>query len=507
MTVTYLLYKEPFRPQYHFTPSRHWMNDPNGMVYYEGEYHLFYQHHPESSVWGPMHWGHAVSTDMVNWEHLPIAFCPDEHGAIFSGSAVVDWNDSSGFFHGGHGLVAIFTHHDEDSSGRVRQRQSLAYSRDKGRSWEMYAHNPVLSDTEIVDFRDPKVIWHASSQKWIMSLAANDHIRFYSSPDLLEWAFESSFGHDDGNHDAVWECPDLFELAVEGQQGVSKWVLLVSVGDDPNVPEGSRTQYFIGQFDGQRFVCEDEPDTVRWLDDGRDNYAGVTFSDLPPTDGRRILMGWMSNWKYANLTPTEAWRGSMTLPRELKLLHGETGTELIQVPVKELEQLRADHTQWSEVPVMPGVNPVRQVEGRQLEIIAQFEPGDASEFGFRLRLSDREETVVGYRVQDAELFVDRTRSGETAFHPAFAAEHSTALSLQSGKLYMRMFIDWSSIEVFGNEGQVVMTDLIFANPNSTGVEVYSKGGTARLISLDVYQMKSVYDTGQQEVASTLAATR
>ena len=330
---------ETFRPQYHFTPATGWMNDPNGMVYYEGEYHLFYQHYPDSTVWGPMHWGHAVSKDMIHWEHLPIALYPDSLGYIFSGSAVIDWKNTSGLgTEKTPPMVAIYTYHDPegDRAGRIDfQTQGIAYSFDKGRTWTKYEHNPVLPNPGIRDFRDPKVSWNEVSNQWVMTLAVKDHIEFYSSPDLKKWSKLSEFGNAIGAHGGVWECPDLFPL--KDEQGNTKWVLFVSI--NPGGPQGgSATQYFVGDFDGKNFVPQDT--TTRWIDYGADNYAGVTWSDIPASDGRRLFIGWMSNWQYANVVPTQAWRSATTLPREVTLLKNETAYELKFKPVVELEKIQ-----------------------------------------------------------------------------------------------------------------------------------------------------------------------
>ncbi|MDH5381668.1 MAG: glycoside hydrolase family 32 protein, partial [Cyclobacteriaceae bacterium] len=297
--------QEKYRPQYHFTPPSQWMNDPNGMVYYEGEYHLFYQHYPDSNVWGPMHWGHAVSKDMVSWEHLPIALYPDTLGYIFSGSAVIDWNNSSGLGNDLHPpMVAIFTYHNPIGAeeGRIDyQTQGLAYSLDKGRTWTKYENNPVLKNPGIIDFRDPNVAWNETLQQWVMILAVKDHIEIYTSPNLIAWEKQSEFGQTIGGHGGVWECPDLFTLT--DNNGIERWVMLLSI--NPGGPQGgSATQYFIGNFDGKTFTPMDS--ITRWVDHGADNYAGVTWSDIPKSDGRRLFMGWMSNWQYANVVPTYA---------------------------------------------------------------------------------------------------------------------------------------------------------------------------------------------------------
>lgn len=293
-------YNDAYRPQYHFTPASGWMNDPNGMFYYEGEYHLFYQHYPDSTVWGPMHWGHAVSKDLIHWEHLPIALNPDKNGYIFSGSAVVDWKNTSGLgTKESPPIVAIFTYHDPVGAEAGRndfQTQGISYSVDKGRTWKVYEQNPVLKNPGIADFRDPKVSWNDMSKQWVMALAVKDHIEFYGSPDLKQWTKLSEFGNTLGNHGGVWECPDLFPLKDEA--GNTKWVLFVSI--NPGGPQGgSATQYFIGDFDGRNFIPQDSVE--RWIDYGADNYAGVTWSDIPEDDGRRLFIGWMSNWQYANV--------------------------------------------------------------------------------------------------------------------------------------------------------------------------------------------------------------
>ncbi len=341
-------YAEQYRPQFHFSPEAHWMNDPNGLVYLDGEYHLFYQYYPDSNVWGPMHWGHAVSPDMIHWKHLPVALFPDSLGYIFSGSAVADVKNTSGLGSAENPpLVAIFTYHDpigEKNGSNKFQNQGLAYSIDKGRTWTKYPGNPVLKSPGIRDFRDPKVFWHNESDKWIMILAVNDRVHLYSSPNLLDWTFLSEFGQGIGAHGGVWECPDLFRIKVRGTNEM-KWVMLVSI--NPGGPNGgSATQYFVGNFDGTNFIKENKE--IQWVDWGRDNYAGVTWSNVPESDGRRLFLGWMSNWQYANVVPTHVWRSAMTVPRELALMHTGDGYLLVSNPVRELESLRTEKTQLYE---------------------------------------------------------------------------------------------------------------------------------------------------------------
>nr|WP_275983763.1 glycoside hydrolase family 32 protein [Paenibacillus hamazuiensis] len=486
----------------HFSPAAGWMNDPNGMVYYEGEYHLFYQYYPDGTRWGPMHWGHAVSPDMVQWKHLPIALAPDEHGTIFSGSAVVDWRDTTGFFRGGSGLVAIFTQHDTDpGTGKQRQRQSLAYSSDKGRTWTMYAGNPVLSEPELADFRDPKVFWYEPKRQWVMVISAADHIRFYRSDDLKSWELTGQFGNDgQGSHDGVWECPDLFELPVDGgAAGLKKWVLIVSIGERPDLPEGSRTQYFVGSFDGDMFHNDNPAETVLWLDAGRDNYAGVTWSDIPEEDGRRLFIGWMSNWKYANLTPTDKWRGAMTIPRELRLYDSGQGVRLRQFPVRELEELRKSAVHVTSAALRDGERKLLIECGGLLDMEAQFEWDEGtSEIGLILRMSESEseETVIGLDTATLRLFADRTRSGDSGFHPLFACRHDAVLEEPAGerKLKLRMIMDRCSVEVFANDGSAVITDLVFPLArDKIRMEAYVNGGRAT-VQAEAIELQSIYST-------------
>ncbi|MFZ2988121.1 glycoside hydrolase family 32 protein, partial [Ideonella sp.] len=316
-----------YRPALHFTPAAHWMNDPNGLVFHQGVYHLFFQYYPEGLSWGPMHWGHASSTDLLRWEEHPIALYPDPLGLIFSGSVVWDERNLSGLAPAGSApLVAIFTHHDSAAAraGAISwETQSLAWSVDNGLTWTKYAGNPVLKNPGLRDFRDPKVFWLAETGRWVMSLSTGTQIAFYSSADLKDWQLTSKFGADAGSHGGTWECPDLFSLPLNGRQ---RWVLLVSLtSGGPN--GGSATQYFIGDFDGQRFTPEHHD--VRWLDLGCDNYAGVTWSG---TGERRVFIGWMGNWDYAKVVPTAPWRSAMTLPRELSLREVSGQTRLAARP-------------------------------------------------------------------------------------------------------------------------------------------------------------------------------
>jgi fructan beta-fructosidase len=467
---------DAYRPHFHFSPPTGWMNDPNGFVFFEGEYHLFYQHLL------PRHWGHAVSPDLIHWEHLPIALEPDELGEIWSGSAVVDWHDTSGFFGGKAGLVAIFTHWLNG-----RQQQSIAYSTDLGRTWTKYAGNPVIPNEELPDFRDPKVLWHAPTARWVMVVAAGQSIRFYTSPDLKTWTFTSAFDDPHPPTQSVWECPDLFVLPVEGVPDETRWVLFISIGS----AAGWTMQYFAGRFDGTTFQAEQIGDTPHGLEYGSDCYAAQSCSDVPPEDGRRLVFGWMGNWAYSHLAPTGAWQGAMTIPREFKLKRLHDRLYLIQEPVAELQTLRGQARRWAGERVSPGTNLLAEVRGTRLEIIAKFTPGDAEEFGFRVRVGEGEQTTIGYRVETARLFVDRTESGVVDFESRFAACHEAPLEPTDGQITMHIFVDHSSVEVFGGAGEVAITNLVFPKPGSDGVELYTVGGEVVVQSLEVYTLGSV----------------
>ncbi|SMQ64960.1 levanase [Bacillus sp. OV166] len=487
------LYKEKYRQQFHFSPEEKWMNDPNGMVFFNNEYHLFYQYHPFGTTWGPMHWGHAVSKDLIHWEQLPIALYPDEHGAIFSGSAVVDWNNTSGFFQNGPGLVAIYTSADNyPDSERPRQRQSLAYSTDNGRTWTKYEGNPVLSDVNITDYRDPKVFWHEETNKWVMVLATGQSITIYTSPNLKDWEFASEFGNNAGSHDGVWECPDLFQLPVDGDENIQKWVLFVSIGDNHDFKEGSRTQYFIGDFDGTTFVNENTDETILWIDHGRDNYAGVSWSDIPAEDGRRIYIGWMSNWRYANQVPSEDWRSAMTLPRELSLTSSEDGVRLVQKVVPEINSIRKGSQGYQNLTIESNQPTSFNMFSPLMEVNMEFEKQTSNSFGIVLQSSEDEKTVIRYDVEKELISVDRTNAGDNSFSESFPAVQNASLKTKNDRIKLQIFIDASSIEVFANDGKVVFTSLIFPNQPYEKIVLFSNEGNIRVSSLKLTELDSIW---------------
>ncbi|MDQ1301730.1 MAG: fructan beta-fructosidase [Chloroflexota bacterium] len=473
-----------YRPIYHFTPPANFINDPNGMVFYRGEYHLFYQHNPYGATWVHMSWGHAVSPDMLRWRHLPVALPEADGVMIFSGSAVVDWQNTSGFGAGTDPpLVAIYTGH-----AAAEQAQCIAFSLDAGRAWTKYAGNPVIAIGSR-NFRDPKVFWHASTARWIMVVVLADQhcVRFYGSPDLRHWEHLSDFGPA-GSVAGVWECPDLFPLPIEGERDATRWVLKLDVSPQ-HLPAGLCGQYFIGQFDGVQFVNDNPPDLALWADRGSDFYAAQSWADVPTADGRRLWLAWMSHWKYANVTPTAPWRGAMTLPRALALRRSPEGLRLVQRPAAELETLRRAHFGRAGLPVGDANRQLQAagMAGDALEILADFRLGTASEVGLRVRVGADEATVVGYDVAAQEIFVDRTRSGDASFSADFPDRHTAPLPAETGRVRLRIFVDRCSVEVFGGAGQAVLTDLIFPAPASRGLEVYSTGGEAFVERLDIWQ--------------------
>jgi fructan beta-fructosidase len=491
---------EAHRPRFHFTPPAGWMNDPNGMVYHNGQYHLFYQHNPDSTVWGPMHWGHAVSKDLVRWEHLPIALYPDSLGTIFSGSAVVDVNNTSGLGTAQNpAMVAIFTSHNAEGEKAGRkdfQTQSMAYSTDNGRTWRKYEGNPVLPNPGIRDFRDPKVSWHQPSKQWVMILAVTDHVEIYGSKNLKSWNKLSDFGKTYGDHSSVWECPDLFPLELDGKQ---KWVMLVSNFGGPN--GGSATQYFTGDFDGRNFTPDAPAATTRWLDYGKDNYAGVTWANVPANDGRRLFMGWMSNWQYANVVPTATWRSAMTIARELSLKNTAAGIRVISQPVKELAALRGasvrlpSRTIEGEVDITGEVSYVPTGELR-LSFDAAMESKD---FGIQLSNPQGQQVRIGYEPAGKRFYVDRTASGKHDFSKDFSGRHYAPRLSKENFVSLHLVIDVASVELFADNGEVVMTEIFFPDAPYNQLKLFSKEGAVKITTGEFTPLKPVGE-GSPKVA-------
>jgi beta-fructofuranosidase/levanase len=627
-------FNEPFRPVFHFTPAENWANDPNGLVFFDGEYHLFYQHNPLGIRWGHMSWGHAVSRDLVHWDHLPVALRETDEFMAFSGSAVVDRKNTSRFGSEGRPpLVAVYTAYRPDSG---HQSQYIAYSLDRGRTWTQYSDNPVL-DINSTDFRDPKVFWYEPDGKWLMVIAlpTERKVRFYSSEDLKTWKRLSDFGPA-GAIGGAWECPDLFELPVKGLPGQTRWVLQVDL-DRRAFAGGSGGQYFIGTFDGQRFVTDAPPPKIhvphgeslgafdngtlgtwaiegkafgtgpgkavgmagagclhsgangdnrlgratspslvlnagylnflvgggrdaerlavellvddqvvrsttgfngdvldwvswdiaefrgrkarvrirdesdglwghlvadqfmlsrlparssihrgRWVDYGKDFYAVTSWSNTP---SRRIWLAWMNNWHYGQDLPTAPWRSAMTIPRQVGLRVAGGGIRLVQTPVSELNQLRGEEFRLDSV-VLDGEREL-SLRGTSLEIEAVFDPGDAAAFGLVVFQNDQHGTEIGYDRDRCEIYVDRTRSGNTDFHPLFSSRIPAPLEVNSqGLVRLHIFLDRSSVEVFGNNGVVSMTNRVFPPRNADKITAFAREGKARLVSLRGWKMRS-----------------
>ena len=473
--------KEMFRPVYHHTPVYGWMNDPNGMFYKDGVYHLYFQYNPYGSVWGNMHWGHSTSTDLMHWKFEGCAIVPDAWGAIFSGSCVVDHENTAGF--GKEAVVAFYTSAKATPWGDV-QSQSMAYSLDNGKTFTKYEGNPILTSSE-KDFRDPKVFWYAPGKHWVMMLAVGQHMEIYSSVNLKKWKKESEFGAMQGAHGGVWECPDLVEIPVEGTRE-KKWVLICNL--NPGGPfGGSAAQYFVGSFDGKKFVNE-SPTQTKWMDWGKDNYATVTWNNAP--DGRCIALGWMSNWQYANNVPTRQYRSANTLARDLTLYREGQELYLKSTPSSEVKKARGKKVSIPSFKVSEKHEMVNLFEEKQgaYEVEIVIQNAGASKIAFSL-LNDKGEKVSMYYDLNRKQFVmDRSESGKVDFSKDFPAVTVAPVNVDK-ELTLRLFVDRSSIEAFGEDGKFVMTNLVF--PSQPYVKMCfeaDKNGYA-VKSLNVYKLQ------------------
>lgn len=436
------------------------MNDPNGLVVHDGEHHLFFQHLPDSLVHGPMSWGHAVSTDLLDWTELPIALAATDTEHVWSGSVVHDARNTSGLGVDGVGpLVALWTAHEPVSGA---QRQSLSWSVDRGRTWTSYAANPVL-DIGSTAFRDPKVL--RDGDGWLMVLVLSDErtVETYRSADLLHWEHASSFGPA-GSVEGIWECPDLLRVPVEGRDETAV-VLLVSVQEGAPAG-GSGMQYFVGHLDGPHFRPTQD---ARWVDHGADFYAAVSYSDAPEP----LVQGWMSNWRYADLVPAATHRGSMTLARRLALRPRDGELLLVQRPV--VRDSPVVHEVRDETVQGTVVLPVR---ARTCRVVVDIDPGDARRVGVHVRAGDGHRTTVWLEPASSTVGLDRRTSGETGFHDGFAAEHTAPLTVGDHAVRLEVVVDESSVEVFSGDGEVVLTDLVFPGPGDDGLAVFAEGGTA-----------------------------
>lgn len=474
--------REIFRPVYHHTPAYGWMNDANGLVFKDGEYHLYFQYNPYGSVWGNMHWGHSVSRDLVHWQHLPVAIERDTMGHIFSGSCVVDARNDAGT--GTNNIIAFYTSHRNMQPGHQRQVQCMAYSSDNGRTFTKYEGNPIITPFDgLENFRDPKVFWYAPQEKWVMIVSADKNMRFYESRNLKDWTYMSEWGEGYGPQPNQFECPDFIQLPVDGDKQRMKWVMIVNI--NPGfVYGGSGTMYFVGDFDGHRFTCDTKPDCVKWLDWGKDHYATVCFSN---TGDRTIAVPWMSNWQYANLTPSKGqYRSANALPRELNLYTAADGQLLLSAaPVKELSSLRGKEEKIGDFNL--GEKSVEHVaDNGAFELQFRMQPAAKGRTGVELSNAEGEKTLIYFDAENGRVVMDRAESGIVDFgkdiEPHQLETSSSRRACVDGLLHfvndfahatwapvsdiaaaheVRIFADRSSIELFVDGGRVAMTNLVF----------------------------------------------
>lgn len=476
-----------YRPIFHFTPTFNWLNDPNGLVYYKGEYHLFFQYNPFGNQWGHMSWGHATSSDLMKWKQQDVAIAEYLTGktqtGVFSGTAIVDSFNTSGFGTTASPmpLIAIYTANVEG----IVQNQCLAYSLD-GKIFTRFANNPIL-DIHSTEFRDPKVFWYSPSHKWVMIISKPDvkKVHFYSSPNLKDWTFMSDFGAI-GSVDKVWECPDIFELRVDNT-GERKWVLTNSTG---HPQQGYLAmQYFIGTFDGMKFTA-DPLSYPLYVDNGKDFYAGIIYNNLPSADGRKIMMGWANCWEYAGNIPTNYFRGMMSIPRDLHIKKTTNGQYLLtQLPVIETNIYRNTLLfQKDSVSLANTTNNASATKGDALDIELTITKGDAAQAGIKVFKNGNEETVIYYDKSDNTVKMDRTKSGRTIFSTRFASVESVSVPNGNSDIKLRILIDKSLVEVFVNDGEQVMTDQVFPTIANGGIELFSTSGTVVFKNIKIWKM-------------------
>lgn len=487
-------YQELYRPQFHFSPQFNWTNDPCGLVYAFGRYHLFFQHNPFANVWGHMSWGHAVSTDLVRWNQLAVAIPEGDDAAIFTGSSVVDTNNTTGLCTSSTGgcILSIYTGFTaKTATTPARQTQNLAFSQD-GRTWTKYSGNPVL-DLDRSDSRDPKVFWYAPGKQWIMVIVlANDKkVRLFSSTNLRQWHHLSDFGPL-GATGGAWECPDLYNLPVQGQARQTRWILKVGLNPG-HVSGGSGEQYFVGQFDGTQFRTDNVVEDTRWLDYGRDCYCALTFNNEPQSGALRMI-GWMNNWEYAAAVPTAPWRGAMTLPRSLSLTAVDRSMTLIQRPVEGLRSLRGDAFRYESADAAELNRRLAEWPHRSqtFEMEMRIRPGLATQIVWTLLEGENDQTLVGFDAVKGELFVDRSNCANARFSPAFPSRTVAPLKLGNEPLRLHIFVDRSSVEMFAQDGRIVMTNLVFPKPTSIGLSLHTSGGRLDNVQISMWKLRSAW---------------
>ena len=472
------LHAENFRPAFHFSPAINWCNDPNGLVYNNGVYNLFFQHNPFGNQWGHMTWAHATSKDLVHWKQLPIAI-PEENGImIFSGTCVVDKNNTSGFGKNGKiPMVAVYTGHIEN----VNQSQNIAYSLDDGVSWTKYAGNPVL-DLHKKDFRDPKIFWEERKKYWVMCLMypVEHLVQFYSSKNLKEWNHLSTFGPA-GDTSGVWECPDLVQVPVAGMPGKIKWLLQTS--------QNASMQYFVGAFDGEKFISENTGDTILRPDYGPDYYAAITYNQLP-LSVLPMGLGWINNWNYANDIPTDPWKGAMSLPRTLSVKKTAGKWVLMQKPVAALQSLRGKLIHIVDQQVLD--NTILPVRSKQFELELTLEAATGSLSGIRIAKGAEHFFEVGYNSANQTFYIDRSQSGNTGFNDNFKklSRFEKKITVENNKLHLHIYFDNSIAEIFINDGETVFTAQVFPDEKDNGIELFSNGGKSKFSGINLWEMKS-----------------
>lgn len=482
---------EQYRPSLHMTPDTGWMNDPNGLVYFNGQYHQFYQYYPHDTVWGPMHWGHKTSDDLIHWQEHEPALYPDDSGMCFSGSAIVDWNNTSGLFEDGKpGLLAFYTSFVQPkvtlADGREVedpiQQQSLAYSQD-GMTWKKYADGaPIIPARGNPDFRDPKVMWHEESQAWVMVVSCGQHIEFYRSTNLLDWRLVSEFGYRHGAHSkGPWECPDLFKLKIDGSDE-TRWILVVGIGEGAHCG-GAGTQYFIGDFDGETFTNHNHPETVLWLDFGRDYYATQSFSDVPEQDGRRIVSTWMSNHQYSLELPTQAFRSSMAMPRELFLFESKAGLRVGQRFIKELNKSLSIDAQEVVPSNEQAVSIYSQHKTMKFSTICELE----SEQTLHLNLYQDTPAFFEFKRSESGIEVRSVRRGQfgtARIDEHFPHDYRIELPVDS-TFQFELLIDKGSVELLINGGEFSFTNLVYAKNTDASVALSVDNGSLNLANVHV----------------------
>lgn len=504
-----------YRPTYHFTPAYGWMNDPNGMIYKDGEYHLYFQYNPYGSKWGNMHWGHAISRDLFHWKQLDPAIARDTLGHIFSGSSVVDRYNTAGY--GKNAIVAFYT----SASEKNGQIQCMAWSTDNGRTFTKYTGNPVLTPFDgLKDFRDPKVFWYAPMKKWYMIVSADKEMRFYSSDNLRQWDYVSAFGKGYGQQPNQFECPDFFELPVDGNENNKKWVMIVNINPGC-LFGGSATEYFVGDFDGKTFKCDTDPKVVKWLDFGKDHYACVTMGNTP---GRVVALPWMSNWQYANVTPIRQYRGANALPRELRLYTKDGQIYLSADVVKEADALRKEAVALDNVKAGKNASVRRLPDnyGYAYEVDFDVTPGKSGQTGITLCNDKGEEVRIYFDMKKSRVVMDRTKSGLTDFGKLAKPHEIEAnydvhqfkdknkklrmvnsvnyqndfvlgtwapLNLCEGKTYnVRLMVDKCSVEMFVDGGRIPMTNLVFPTAPYNTLRFQSADGKGSFENVRAYRL-------------------